>query len=342
MPVPATNASHDFLFAKLHGMWANAVKGEALQRLTNSGTTENLVRELRSFGLDASSRSAFHKNLILREMKQLAAIQAQLDDATGAFFGGLIDRVFYDNIKTVLHYYFFPKEKTDISYLLVELPQHPPLPVDELLQAPSLEAFVRMLPVVDLEDHLDDIARELAEDHDIMAAECKIDKVHYRDLLRLSSGTPLDIRQEAVLAVRRNIDIINLSMLLRDIYLYHFAAEKMAGFWIGGGELLSPDELSALVASNGDVPRTIHALPRVFRELLEPFAAAELYLCENALWNYLCRYVYSLFRDYNHPAWSIVAYPFLLRFETLNIGRVYEGVHFAIPPRDMQDMMIGA
>ena len=63
-------------------MWANAVKGEALQRLTSSGTTENLIRELRNFGLDASSRSAFHKNLILREMKQLGAIQAQLDDAT--------------------------------------------------------------------------------------------------------------------------------------------------------------------------------------------------------------------------------------------------------------------
>ena len=341
MPVLATNASHDFLFAKLHGMWANAVKGEALQRLTSSGTTENLIRELRNFGLDASSRSAFHKNLILREMKQLGAIQAQLDDATALFYGALIDRVFYDDVKTVLHYFFFPENKTDINYLLVELPQHPAFPVDELLQAPNIDAFVRHLPVVDPDDHLEDIVRQLDRDHDMMTAECQIDKVHYRDLLRLAGRTPLDIRREAVLAVRRNIDIINVTILLRDVYLYHFEPEKMAGYWIDDGEQLKPEDLTALVAANGGVARTIHGLPKDFRELLEPFAAAELYLCENALWNYLYRYVYSLFRDYNRPALSIVAYPFLLRFETLNIGRVYEGVHFAIPPRDMQDMMIG-
>lgn len=341
MPVPATNASHDFLFAKLHGMWANAVKGEALQRLTNSGTTENLVRELRSFGLDASSRSAFHKNLILREMKQLAAVQAQLDDATAMFYGAVIDRVFYDDVKTVLHYYFFPEDKTDITYLLVALPHHSAFPLDELLQAPNVEAFVQRLPVVDPEDHLDEIVRQLDRDRDMMTAECQIDKVHFRDLLRLAGRTPLDIRQEAVLTVRRNIDIINVTMLLRDVYLYHFEPEKMAGYWIDNGELLKPEELTALVTANGDVARTINGLPKVFRELLAPFAAAELYLCENALWNYLHRYVYSLFRDYNRPALSIVAYPFLLRFETLNIGRVYEGVHFAIPPRDMHDMMIG-
>ncbi|MGI5922345.1 MAG: V-type ATPase subunit [Lentisphaeria bacterium] len=341
MQVPTTNASHDYLFARLRGMWANAVKGEALQRLMNSGTTENLIRDLRSFGVDASSRSAFHKNLLLREMKLLASVRAQLDDATARFYSALINRVFYDEVKTILHYYFFPEAKINIDYLLVELPQLPTFPVEALLQAPNVEAFIRLLPEVDPEDDLEGIVRQLALDHDMMTAECRIDRINFRNLLRMARRTPLNIRREAELAVRRNIDIINVTMLLRDVYLYHFKPEKMAGYWIHDGELLKPEELTALVAADGDVKQTIQALPRVFRELLEPFAAAELYLCENVLWNYLHRYMHSLFRNYNRPALSIVAFPFLLRFETLNIGRVYEGVHFAIPPRDMHDMMIG-
>jgi vacuolar-type H+-ATPase subunit C/Vma6 len=342
MPVLVTNASHDFLFAKLHGMWANAVKGESLQRLANSGTTENLLRDLREFGIDGSSRSDFHKKLILREMKQLAAIQAQLDNASAAFYGALIDRVFYDDVKTIMHYYFFPENKSDIDYLLVELPQHPRFPIKELLAAPTAAAFARLLPAVAPAGQLEEIVQQLDQGRDMMSAECRIDKLYYDSLLRLAGRMPWNIRGEALMMIRHNIDIINVSMLLRNLYLYHFSAEKMADYWLADGALLSPAALTALLSAPGEVAQAIDALPRALRELLAPFAAAELYLCENALWNYLYRHAHSLFRDYNRPALSIVAYPFLLRFETLNIGRVYEGLRFAIPSRDMHDMMIGA
>ena len=47
---PLINVSHDFIFTKLHGMWANAICGDALQRLIKSTTVENLQRELTALG----------------------------------------------------------------------------------------------------------------------------------------------------------------------------------------------------------------------------------------------------------------------------------------------------
>ena len=108
-----------------------------------------------------------------------------------------------------------------------------------------------------------------------------------------------------------------------------------------GGLYLDAQRLSALLPSK-NVKSAVELLPYPFQKMLEPFTDAELYLSESALWNHLYDKALRLFRDFDRPSLSIVAFPFLLRFETQNVSRIYEGVRFGIPARDLKDMMIGA
>ena len=81
-------------------------------------------------------------------------------------------------------------------------------------------------------------------------------------------------------------------------------------------------------------------LPTAFRDALQPFTAADLYVSENTLWKLLYKQTKKYFSDYDHMELSIVAFPFLRHFETLNIGRIYEGIRFGMRPQDVQEMLI--
>jgi len=343
MTLPRTNASHDFLFAKLHGMWARAMKGPSLESLLKSGTVEQLQRSMQQLGLDASKREIFHKDLILREFNMLSRIASLLDDASAAFYTALLARVYYENLKTMLHYRFFPERESDISWLLVQVPGLPDFAADELLDAPDTKAFTNMLPLTDgiTRRQLSELVEKLEKELDIMFVECSLDQIYYNHVIRAASRTPFAMRGEVRRLIALEIDIVDLCMLLRNVKTYHIDHERLSKLWIHGGELLDAKKLDAL-AAQASVADVVSNLPSAFQRMLSPFVEGELYLSENALWCHLHGEASRIFSDFDKPSRSIAAFPFLVHFETLNIGRVYEGVHFGIPARDMQDMMIGA
>ena len=47
------------------------------------------------------------------------------------------------------------------------------------------------------------------------------------------------------------------------------------------------------------------------------------------------------FTNYNRPAGSVAVFPLIKYVEILNIGRVFEGLHFGLAPEAIQSMMIG-
>ena len=85
MQKPVINTSDEFIFAKLHGMWANAAKDARLAQLANAGSVDEIIRLLAEYKLDASRRELFHRNLLQREIESLSAISAQLDKRTAEY-----------------------------------------------------------------------------------------------------------------------------------------------------------------------------------------------------------------------------------------------------------------
>ena len=343
MSIPNTNASHDFIFAKLHGLWANAIRGDALEKLLRSGTPEALQRNLLDVGIDASKREGFHRNLLLREFNTLSDISRLLDERSSTYYHAIMSKGYFEDLKTILHYRFFPEHNIGIEEMLTGLPGAPTENVKELMASKSTEEFLGRI-IYDFgvaERQLADLVAKLEKEHDIMQAECALDQAHYDFVMKATAVVPMDIGTAAREMTATEIDIENICMLLRNIRTYHLAEKRMASFWFKGGQLLDTARLTGLLPSN-NIADAVAKLPPVFQRMLEPFTGAELYLSENALWNHLYDKALRLFRDFDNPSLSIVAYPFLLRFETQNVSRIYEGVRFGIPARDMKDMMIGA
>ncbi len=343
MSIPNTNASHDFIFAKLHGLWANAIRDDALDKLLRSGTPEALQRNLHDFDIDASKREMFHRNLLMREFNILSAISKLLDERSSKYYHAIMSKGYFEDLKTILHYRFFPEHNVSIEEMLTGLPCAPTSNAKELMASKSQEEFLSKITYdfgVDLE-HLAKLVAELEKNHDIMQAECVLDQAHYDFVRKATSTAPLDIAKAALEMTATEIDIENICMLLRNIRTYHLPDKQMSSFWLKGGLFLDAARLSELLPSK-TVGAAVSQLPSTFQRMLEPFTDAELYLSENALWNHLYDKALRLFRDFDNPSLSIVAYPFLLRFETQNVSRIYEGVRFGIPARDIKDMMIGA
>ena len=141
--------------------------------------------------------------------------------------------------------------------------------------------------------------------------------------------------------VRTEVDVLNLVMILRNASIYRLAADKLLGFCIPGGKLLAPTRLARLAAAPEDAALA-RLLPATYARPLEPLADADLYVRENALWDLLYRKAHRAFGDFNRPTASVVAFPFLKRFEVLNLGRIFEGTRFGLGTPEVQSMMIGA
>lgn len=333
------NASHDFIFAKLHGMWANAAKDDRLDKLIHAENVESLVRMLMEFNLDASKRNAFHRNLIMRDIETLSSIAALLDDGTAGFYRSFIERTYFENVKVLLNYHFFPRRETNISYLLVDIPGVSPVDIPKLTSIKDVEEFLREFPKLHYSEEIDAIVRRLDADRDIIIAECELDKLAYKNKLVAADKVPSGIRSQCKEMIRMAIDIVNLCTLLRNVHTYHLDRDRISEMWIGGGKALSPGKLTEL-SDCESVLEAVSRLPSEFQNVLLPFYDAELYVSENALWTMLYKRAKQHFSDYNHSDLSIIAFPFLKRFETLNLRRVYEGMHFGIKSSDMHDMMI--
>ena len=343
MSIPNTNASHDFIFAKLHGLWANAIRGDTLERLLRSGTPEALQRNLHDVGIDASKRETFHRNLLMREFNTLTTISRLLDERSSGYYHALMSKGYFEDLKTILHYRFFPEHNVDIDEMMTGLPCSPTTDAKALIAAKTTEQFLGRI-VYDFgvtDERLSALAAELEKSHDIMLAECALDQAHYDFVLKSAANAPRDVANATNEMTATEIDIENICILLRNIRTYHLGDKRMASFWLKGGRFLDAERLTALLPSK-NLKAAVAQLPYPFQKMLEPFTDAELYLSESALWNHLYDKALRLFRDFDRPSLSIVAFPFLLRFETQNVSRIYEGVRFGIPARDLKDMMIGA
>jgi vacuolar-type H+-ATPase subunit C/Vma6 len=335
------NLGSDFLFPKLHGRWAQAWAGAALLRLVQAGSSDAIGRLLAPLGIEVTQRPDVQRQLLRRHIAELSAVRRLADPGTARFYGAFLDRHFYDDLKTLLHYRYFPEQEVDIAVLLVAAPELPHLDAAALLGARNAPEFLSRLPEHPCRAALLPLLVEVEGSHDLLAADGHLDRVFYAALLGATAGLPAGPRTRARRLVQTEIDTTNLVMVLRNLLLYRLPAAAMCRRCLPGGQLLDPPLLEALIA-RPDRGSLIAALPPPYRSLLEPFVAAELYVSENALWDRLYGLAQADFSDYDHPAASLVAFAFLKRFETLNIGRVCEGVHFGLSTASILGMMIGA
>ncbi len=335
------NTGYEFLFSKLHGWWGRSAHGERLRTLTACVTKENLLQTLKGMAFEMPAEENFEKGLRIREFAMLRDFIALADAASAQFLRALLISIKEENLKVILNCRFFPEGAPVVAEMLLSLPGEEPLTVEKLLQTPTVESFIELLPEEFSSPALAEVIRKLAEDRDFMAAECAIDALDFQRQLECAGALPLRVRRQGRQQVGWEIDITNIVMLLRNLNMYHFPPQRLETLWLPGGCHLKHEQLATL-GQAANVEEAIRGLPEPFLTLLLPaYSNQELYHCEHQLWNFLARQARLLFRDFNNPQSSILAFPYLLRFETINLARIYEGIRFGLPVKSIQSMMIG-
>ncbi len=342
--VPAMKAgasiSSEYLFVRVHALWTRELQGESLRKLIESEARADLFRWLEEHGIAPDDRTLVQKRLIELMLGDLGRLLVLCEPPMAAWFQVQMLRFFFDNLKTLLHYRYFPETDVDIHWLLVESPHLPAVDPGLLLDAPSARRFVQLLPPFPGKNEFEPIVAHLEEKRDIFQAEAGVDRLYLHLLLSTAEtlGDDSGGGAAAILA-KTECDVANALTVLRNAAIYHLPPERIEPIVHPGGRL-RPSAWAALAAQNS-VEAIRSGLPEHFRRILDGLPPDRLHLWENALWGILQQHTWHAFRDFDTMENSLAAYPYLKWFQTLDINRVYEGFYFHLKPEEILEMMIG-
>ena len=339
--VPDIQASLDFVVARLHGIVANAIKGETLEKLARSTTEELLLRNLKSIGIDCKGRAEFHNFIYSREAEKLDKVARLLPSHEADFYHALQARAYFDNVKLALHWRYSrgEREAGDLSFHTIH--NMPRFDANAIENARDRKAFLQCIPSYRSFDGeaLHAIVENLENDGDLMLADSEVDHAYHNLLWETARCIRSAIGHEACRLLGTEVDIINLASLMRNALTYSFEPAAMSRFWLEHGAFYSREMLVEL-AKKGTLPEIRAALHGKYARVLAN-VGNDLHLVENALWEHFYQEVHHSFLSIENPKLCIAAYPFLVLFETLNLGRLYEGIYFGIPSQNILDIMLG-
>ena len=337
------NAGVDFLYALLHGWWANSAQGERLMTLARSATEDNFLHQLQTLGiLTVSDPHQVQSALILRQHARLCKLAELAGSAVAQYVHALLASLESENFKALLNYRFFPEREGHLVDFLVPFPGECTRDADlvALLDLPTLDEFMKHLRPEFQSPEYYEIARQLEQDQDIMRAECSIDNLNIKAELRAIGHLPFSMQGVARRLLSAEIDTTNVCTLLRNANFYHMNAKRLSVAWIEGGTERVNRALWDRLADAPDADTVIAQLPAEFAEPLRANSFDTTSHMENLLRCRQMRLARQAFYDSASPTHAIPAYPFLLRMETINLARIYEGVRFSVSAREIEEMMI--
>ena len=340
MSAQSFNLGMDFLCARLHGLWSKAVQGDFLNELAESGTEDNFLQLLARKGVAAAGdRGAqFELGLKQRELALYVRLSHQTTPAIARYLSSFIIEFDLGNLKILLNDRFFPEDRLRLDELLI------PTPALAEVQARRLtdpEAFAAvLLPLPDQAGTRDAIIAELSASRDLTAAENALDRLLAGRKLANAIALPASCRPTALALIRHEIDIQNIAIALRNITFYHFPPEILKNYLFDGGTIA--EKALVELANTHSADELVSRLPATYASLLADLHGQQLHHFENALWTGLWRQANAFFHDANAPQNTLLAFPFLLRFETNNLVRAYEAVRFGLPANELKKMLICA
>ncbi len=337
------NAGVDFLYALLHGWWAHSAQGERLMTLARSATEDNFFHQLQSMGIiTISDPHQVHSALILRQYGRLRKLSEMAGNAVSRYLQAQLRTLESENFKALMNYRFFPEREGHLVDFLIPFPGECTRDADlvALLDLATLDEFMKRLRPEFQTPEYYAIARQLEADQDIMRAECALDNLNIRAELEAIEHLPISMRSIARELLSSEIDTTNVCTLLRNANFYHMNAKRLAVAWIEGGTGQVSRALWDRLADAADAETVVNHLPAEFAEPLRTNAFDATSRLENILHCRQARLARRAFYDSSSPTHAIPAYPFLLRMETVNLARIYEGVRFSVSAREIEEMMI--
>lgn len=338
MTLTATNLSLDFIFPKVHGLWADSFFGERLDTLIRGGL-HGFGRAMAVRDVQVTRREEVQKRLTLNFIEELAGVRKFLPDDLARFYDGFIRRFFFEDVKTLVRAWHRKETGERLRDLLLLSDRFPKLSVEKMLAAKNINQFHRLLPEAALRDALLPILVELDDRDDVWLAESRIDRLTMNEFHRTAKALGGATRRAAIELTGMEIDIENIVLLLRKNGVADFPADRFESFVLENGKALTSRRVLEL-AELSNWAEVVERLPSEYSGPLRKMMDAEAHQQETALWRVFNRRALTWFRDFNHPALSAMVYPYLKRIETTNLARIFEGLHLRLDPTFIHSILV--
>ena len=335
------SSNAEFLFTRIHAQWSRAFTPARILDLLASPGTAALETALKAAGIADPADPGAARLLTLRFVRDLAGLRSQLDPATALFYSCFLDRLYLDNLRLLLRIRHTPARRDELAALLLDAPELPPLHVEPLLQAASAAHMHALLPPSPFQRRLLPILREWDAGKDLFIAECRLDTLARTTLMTAAQGLPAEVKELAVRFAGIELDIAHILLLLRNLATYRLPPERLESLGYGSGCRIQQRTLSAL-ARQPDAESLLKLLPVPYALIVRKAGPGNPAAVEDALLAMHTRLVMDAFRDYGHPSYTVVAYPFLKRVELDNAIRLVEGLRMGLKPDDIRALVIGA
>ena len=344
MPIRLSYENADYVFARIHGLWADGVNGPRIAQMTACPTPEALQHALRPFGVDAGTRERLFQSLTERECRRLESISLSLGEENARYYDAFLGRFYFRNLASLLKLRFLAADEFDCDgVLFVCCKGLPEFNRDALLAPRAAADFAAGIPLYGdfTREDLSGLLALVAKQPTALTIDAAVDRLSYRMLLDAATHAGHGVRRAARELVAGEIDVENLSILMRNVCSYHLPQETLAELLLADGLYLTPKHREQMLAS-GDFASLAAVLPEPYHSLaVSAGSPPDLHVFESALWNNLHAACLRRFRDAANPESSVAAFPYLNHFEALNIERICEAVYLGLPSREMRDMLVG-
>ncbi len=324
----------NFLAAMLHGRRSRLAEAGRLDELCLIRTVHELAHALYP---DESLSSALdlQRRMVDGLLNELDRLSGSTEEDRRAYLPWLRVRFQVENLKVVIRGRSTNTALDALQPFMVPLPPDLEFDATKLLAAKSTEAFFAQIPNRTVGKRLQAIDEVCRTQPGTFHIEAALDHAYLAELAFRAQGIVGEDREPILAAVRQEVDLFHLMLVVRGKLGYGLKPETLVGLHVRGGltrerfaALLAAADLSAVVEMA--VGRMIDARPKT----ADP---AEL---EILSWNRLLRLANKAFRQGHMGMGAVIGYTILRRVELANLITLCEGIRTGTVPGALRARLI--
>ena len=347
---------YGFINAKLRARISDILPEKLTESLIQTGSLEETFQVLRETPFaplaEAYDRTGDLQYTELELFRMQIAVYREIvkyaTDSVQEFVKGLSLKLEVENFKNVLRLWFGSKvKKRPIShragYLYTETILHP-LDWDRIINA---ETFQELTEAVDVDLYrriLEPFLELPLEEIGIFKIETSLDRMYYRTLFEKSAGLPRRDRELVEKILRTEIDLQNISWLIRYSHFYKVDAAGLSEILIPLGRTLEQKDIEAYLSQEGRMKDPAALLKGRFPALASLSLAdrgthaAQALLFEQLLDETTKTEFIKLISGYPFTIGIILVYFFMKSRESRFIMGVLNGKYYGLKPDRIRDV----
>lgn len=333
------NCNEDYLFSKLHAIMARSLCQERLENVVQRcHSLGDLELVLQPMGISFAEHRKVQKMIYHSLFVQILYIMKGLPEGLKEYYQLTLGRFFCDNIKAVFHRQYVPEteENEPISDLLFNVPSYPTISVSP--EGRLILDKKGRLPE-GWRQEIEKIAKLTLQEASLFQIENRLDRMYWQSLLTCCQKMPKSLRSILLSYFSQVVDFRNLMTLFRNLRYYHLTAEELEMLLLPNEGLLNLPTLLHLVKITKE-EELKQQLPKKYQDLIgnKQKSLADV---EQNFQNSLYQEVWQLFRNFEQPILSVVAFPLIKVVEMQNISRLYESMRLGISGDILRRFLVG-